>query len=190
MFDKDAFIEACVQALKEVHPQAAIKELVDRAIDAPAEIDQALGPPAKGGLEIIHRSPELTVLQVVWAPEMTIHPHNHQTWAVIGVYGGQEDNTFYRRRPSGVGLDRVNGRMLAEADAIVLGDQVIHSVHNPRRMYTGALHVYGGDFFSIPRSEWASEDAPEQPYSVERARQTFEEGNRRAEELLRTIGPA
>jgi predicted metal-dependent enzyme (double-stranded beta helix superfamily) len=186
MFEKEAFIEACVMALKESHPQVAMKDLVGKAIAEPAALDKALGEPVKGGIETIHRSSELTILQVVWAPYMTIYPHNHQTWAVIGVYGGQEDNTFYRRRAAGVGLDRVNDRSLEEADDMVLGDQVIHAVHNPRRGFTGAIHVYGGDFFSIPRSEWASAEAPEQPYSVERARQTFEDANRRAEELFRT----
>jgi predicted metal-dependent enzyme (double-stranded beta helix superfamily) len=31
---------------------------------------------------------------VVWAPKMTIMPHNHCMWAVIGVYTGREDNIF------------------------------------------------------------------------------------------------
>ena len=50
---------------------------------------------------------------------------------------------------------------------------------NPRRVFTGAIHVYGGDFFSEPRSEWASESGQEAPYSVERAMQTFAEANER-----------
>ena len=34
---------------------------------------------------------------VVWAPGMRIRPHDHLMWAAIGLYAGQEDNTFYRR---------------------------------------------------------------------------------------------
>ena len=30
---------------------------------------------------------------------MTIMPHNHRMWAVIGVYTGREDNIFWRRLP-------------------------------------------------------------------------------------------
>ncbi len=30
---------------------------------------------------------------------MTVMPHNHQTEAVIGLYGGSEDNIFWRRLP-------------------------------------------------------------------------------------------
>ena len=40
---------------------------------------------------------ELTVLHVVWAPRMTIYPHDHRMWAAIGIYAGQEDNSFFRR---------------------------------------------------------------------------------------------
>ena len=32
---------------------------------------------------------------------MTIWPHNHQMWAVIGIYSGREDNIFWRRLPKG-----------------------------------------------------------------------------------------
>ena len=30
-------------------------------------------------------------------------------WAVIGMYGGQEDNAFYRRRPGGNGIEPAGG---------------------------------------------------------------------------------
>ncbi len=184
MFEKEAFIEACLQTLREGSPPRAVREVVRRAIARPAELDRVMGPPTTAGIQTLYRSPELTILQLVWAPAMVLYPHNHQTWAVIGLYGGQEDNTFYRRRPEGVGLQRVNGRSLQEEDTIILGEHTIHSVSNPRRMFTGAIHVYGGDFFSLPRSEWASEDAPERPYSVERALQVFADANERARELL------
>ena len=110
---------------------------------------------------------------------MAIYPHDHQLWAVIGLYGGQEDNTFFRRNRDGVGLERAGFRELQSQDAINLGRDAIHAVHNPRRMYTGAIHIYGGDFFAQPRSEWADESSPEAPYSVEGAMRAFAEANER-----------
>jgi predicted metal-dependent enzyme (double-stranded beta helix superfamily) len=115
---------------------------------------------------------------------MNIYPHDHRTWAVIGIYGGQEDNAFYRRRKDGSGLDLVNDRSLSEEETISLGADAIHAVTNPRRKFTGAIHVYGGDFFAIERSEWESAQAPEQRYSVEHAMRTFAEANERAKQLL------
>ena len=69
-----------------------------------------------------------------------------------------------------------------EADAvlvIVLGRSVIHSVANPLREFTGAIHVYGGDFFGTPRSDWDPETLRERPYDVERTRQLFARANAR-----------
>jgi uncharacterized protein YjbI with pentapeptide repeats len=45
----------------------------------------------------LYHASDLTILNVVWAPRMTIMPHNHQMWAVIGIYTGREDNIFWRR---------------------------------------------------------------------------------------------
>ena len=54
-----------------------------------------------------------------------------------------------------------------------------HSVTNPIPRLTGALHVYGGDFFNPgPRSEWDPETLIEQPFDPERAVCRFEEANR------------
>ena len=39
----------------------------------------------------------------------------------------------------------------------------IHSVHNPLDTFTGAIHVYGGDFLDTDRSEWDPETLSEQP---------------------------
>jgi hypothetical protein len=81
---------------------------------------------------------------------MTLYTHNHRMWAAIGTYGGQEDNTFYRRRNGR--LLSSGGKELHDQDVVLLGDDTIHAVHNPLRRYTGAIHVYGGDFVNTPRS--------------------------------------
>jgi predicted metal-dependent enzyme (double-stranded beta helix superfamily) len=77
----------------------------------------------------LHRSPELTILNVIWTPGMATYPHDHRMWAVIGLYGGREDNTFYRR--SAEGLVVVGGKELATRDAALLGKSVVHAVRNP-----------------------------------------------------------
>lgn len=182
MFQKERFVEAWVAALKEA-PQLAIQEPVREAIRSPREIERELGAPSEAGFTPIYRADDVTILNFVWAPEMVLYPHNHSLWAVIGIYGGQEDNVFYRRRKEGVGLDQVNGRSLTEGDVVGMGAEAIYSVRNPRRPFTGAIHVYGGDFFTVRRSEWESPKSPEQPFSLERAARTFAEANERAKAL-------
>ena len=107
---------------------------------------------------------------------MTMHPHNHLMWAIIGIYGGQEDNTFYKRATDG--LEITSAKRLVTGDAAPLGVPVIHSVHNPLDKITAAIHVYGGDFFNTPRSEWNPETHQEHPYDVEHTKRVFEESNR------------
>jgi predicted metal-dependent enzyme (double-stranded beta helix superfamily) len=184
MFDKDRFVEACLAALKDSLPQRAVQELVSEAVSAPGNVESALGTPTSAGINTLYRSDQLTVLNVIWAPHMTLYPHDHRTWAVIGIYGGQEDNAFYRRRKEGIGLEQVNGRSLRQEDIIGLGPEAIHAVTNPLRQFTGAIHVYGGDFFAINRSEWDTPESAEQPYSVEHAMQTFADANERAKSIL------
>ena len=177
MFDLDDFTADCRAALGDATAEIAVKELVQRAVTAPGEVERALGTPTWGGVTTLHRSPELTILNVVWAPGMAIYPHDHRMWAVIGLYGGREDNTFYRRSPGGLAV--AGGKTLVTRDAAVLGHGVVHAVTNPLRVFTGALHVYGGDFFAVPRSEWSPETLEERPYDVARMRQAFEEANQR-----------
>jgi predicted metal-dependent enzyme (double-stranded beta helix superfamily) len=185
MFDKERFTEACLAALMEGSPQRAVIELVREAVGAPREIERSLGTPSTGGIFTVHHSDDLTILNVIWPPHMEIPPHDHRMWAVIGIYGGQEDNTFFRRRKDGPGLERVNGRSLQDEDAMGLGPDAIHTVFNPRRAFTGAIHVYGGDFFATPRSSWESPEGAEEPYSVDKAMQWFADANERGMELLR-----
>jgi predicted metal-dependent enzyme (double-stranded beta helix superfamily) len=176
VFDLDSFLADCVAATAETQPRLALRELLDRALDDPRAVATAL-PAERAGIERLHVSPELTVLKVVWAPGMRIFPHDHRMWAAIGIYAGQEDNAFYRRGPDGVVPS--GGTQLHERDVALLGDDTIHAVLNPRREHTGAIHVYGGDFFTQPRSEFDPETLAEQPYDVERTLALFEAANQR-----------
>jgi predicted metal-dependent enzyme (double-stranded beta helix superfamily) len=177
MFDLDTFVADCRAALKESSPEAAVRELVERAVAHPAEVEQVLGTPAAAGFAALHRSPELTILNVVWSPGLAIYPHDHRMWAVIGLYGGREDNTFYRRSPEGLVV--AGGKSLEARDAALLGKSIVHAVTNPLRAFTGAIHVYGGDFFVTPRSEWTPDTLEERPYDVEHTKRVFAEANER-----------
>jgi predicted metal-dependent enzyme (double-stranded beta helix superfamily) len=175
MFDIEEFVADCRKALVESLPQSAIKEILERVMSRPGEIEKALGTPESGGIRTLFRSDEISVLNMIWTPGMTLYPHDHRMWAVIGLYGGREDNAFYRR--SADGLKPAGAKNLEVRDVLMLGDKVIHSVSNPSRKFTGAIHIYGGDFFGVPRSEWDPETLTERPFDVERAKQVFAAAN-------------
>ena len=178
MFHLDQFVADCRAALREESRQQAVREVVARAVSHPGEILNALGEPQKAEMQALYRSDDLTILNVIWAPWMNLLPHNHQMWAIIGLYSGREDNIFWRRVPGGGGLVEAAGaRALREKDAEPLGRDVIHSVNNPIPRLTAALHVYGGDFFGVPRSEWDAETLKEQQCSGEKMARRFEEAN-------------
>jgi predicted metal-dependent enzyme (double-stranded beta helix superfamily) len=174
MFDGDTLATSCRLALTESEPRRAVREAVAETLRRASEVAGVLGR-STGGIEVLFNSAELTVLNVVWAPRMSIYPHNHRMWAVIGIYGGAEHNTMFRRGPNG--LVRSGGKELRERDVFSLGADAIHSVHNPMQRFTGAIHVYGGDFINQPRSQWDPDTLAEQSYDAAEVRQVFAEAN-------------
>ncbi len=170
----DEFVGDCLGARRESEPRLAIRDVLNRALADTTAVAAAL-PPERAGLTRLHVSDELTVLKVVWGPGMTLGPHDHRMWATIGIYSGGEENAFYRR--DGRTLIDSGGRSLHPGDICLLGDDVIHSVHNPTTEFAGAIHIYGGDFFTTPRSEWRGTPYEEAPYDVARTLAQFEAAN-------------
>jgi predicted metal-dependent enzyme (double-stranded beta helix superfamily) len=170
-------IERCQSALAEHTPPLAVRDALQELIADPAALDHAVGPIDRGGITPLHHASDLTILRVAWTPGMAINPHDHRTWAVIGMYGGQEDNAFYRRAPEG--LTPAGGKEVTAGHVLVLGDDAIHSVANTRSEFAVALHVYGGDFFAAGRSEWDFETFAERPRDLNATRQLFEDANAR-----------
>jgi predicted metal-dependent enzyme (double-stranded beta helix superfamily) len=179
MLDLDQLIADCRAAGKD-NPARDVREVLRRALSDRAAVIRALGEPTRAGLHKLHVAPDLTILNVVWAPMMTVVPHNHAIWTVIGIYTGREDNIFWRRLPgTGGKVEAAGAKALCERDVEPLGRDIIHSVTNPIPRFTGAVHVYGGDFFNgTDRSEWDPETLIEQPWDAERADRRFEEASR------------
>ena len=171
----DGIIARFQQALAEHTPPLAARDVMDDLVRQPAALEAVLGPVTEGGIQTLHHSPDLTILRIAWTPGISLNPHEHAMWAVAGMYGGQEDNVFYRRSTDG--LEPVGGRELPAGDVLVMGEEAIHAVSNPRRQFAVAVHVYGGDFFGATRSEWDPTTFVEQPRDFERTRRLFDEAN-------------
>lgn len=169
--DVAQLVDECIKAAEEGDARLAVRDVLARAVADRQRLVAALGEPTPG-LHLLHRSPTLTVIDVVWPPGISLFPHDHRMWAAIAIYGGQEDNAFYRRQeraivPSG-------GKELREGEVLLLGDDAIHAVSNPARRYTGAIHVYGGDFVDTPRSQWDAESLTEAPYDLDAVLREFD----------------
>ena len=174
MFDVDEFIKDCRAALNENEPRRAIREVLTREVSAASTVAGALEH-HHAGIAPLHRSDDLTILNVVWGPRMELLAHDHRMWACIGIYAGQEDNAFFRRQ--GSTIVQSGGKQLSERDVLLLGDDAVHAVTNPLRSYTGAIHVYGGDFFAEGRSQWNPVSREEEPFDFDLVARLFEESN-------------
>ncbi len=98
------------------------------------------------------------------------------------IYTGRDDNMFWCRIDGAPGRTRIEAagaRALSVGDAEPLGHDIVHSVTNPIPRLTGAIHVYGGDFFAASRSELDAETLTERPYDMEKNIRLFADANAR-----------
>jgi len=159
--DIDRFVEDCVVANRDSEPQAAVKDVLARAVSNHRAALASIGEPHKAGINVLHRSATLTIFVATWTPQMNLMPHNHLMWANIGIYTGREDNIIWRRTADGI--EAFGAEALFEGDAASLPIDAIHSVTNPLLRFTGGIHIYGGDFFATTRSQWNPETLNEEP---------------------------
>jgi predicted metal-dependent enzyme (double-stranded beta helix superfamily) len=167
-FDIDEFVSECRNAAREDAGQLAVREVVERAVSDPAALEKSFGTTTGATIDRLFNDAELTVLHFVWPPGVDLFPHEHKMWSTVGIYGGIEDNTMYRR--VGDGVEVAGHRRGSAGDVLMLGVDGIHSVQNPTRQWTAAVHVYGGDFFDMPRLQWDKLTGEPQPFDLANAR--------------------
>ncbi len=175
--DIERFVDDCVAANTETDAQAAVTEVLDRAVSAPGAVLAALGDPDRAGLNVLLTSPALTIFAATWTPQMNLMPHNHLMWASIGIYTGREDNIFWKETPDGIRA--FGAEALFVKDTAMLPEDALHSVTNPLQRFTGGIHIYGGDFFNTTRSQWDPETLEEEPSDGDRIRRIFQRENER-----------
>jgi predicted metal-dependent enzyme (double-stranded beta helix superfamily) len=167
MFDLQEFIVSCKQFVGAPDGARRVLDLMRSVVGDAEEIKSAVVPgESQRAIRdlTLFRSSELFVLNAAVYPHFKSPPHDHRMWAVIGIYEGQENNTFYRR--SGEGVEEINRREIRAGEAILLGPEVIHAIENPLGSSTLGLHVYGGDIFAATRSMWHPRTGEELPYDV------------------------
>ncbi len=153
-FELDRFILDCKDAVVQPRPAEAVLALMQEAMSDVVGVRGALQSILGDSLSdaSLFRSSELFIVNNVLVPGVVTPPHNHTTWAVIGVYGGREDNTFYRK--STTGLQEIARKEFRVGSSIFLDPGVIHAVANPLEVPTLAIHVYGADLVTARRSMW------------------------------------
>ena len=177
-FSVDSFLSDVLAANADTSARHAVRDVVTRAVSEPEAMVGAFGALTRGHSTVLFRSPELLVLHIVWPPEIVVEPHEHNLWAVMGIYRGVEDNTFYRRTDEG-GIERRGTVRLEPRDTQIMGEDGIHAVEIPTLAPTGAIHVYGGDLMNVARSEFDPATGEERPFDWKKSERQFEEMNAR-----------
>jgi len=168
VFDADKFVMRCRSALRTADVLAELAKLVAEALVDPASLRSALV--AREGLRVsvLCEGPELTVVQFVAPKGLAFPPHDHAMVSAVGVYGGAEQNVYYE--VDGASLRESRRRLLSAGDVAVHATDVIHSIASVGKEPLAALHVYGGDFFRAPRSEWRGSPFARHDYDTARLR--------------------
>ncbi|MDA0673823.1 MAG: cupin [Cyanobacteria bacterium] len=92
-----------------------------------------------------HQFP-LTVQMVAWQPGTCSTIHNHATWGLVALIGGQEKNRFWRRSPTPDHphrLEPTGERVLAPGDIITFTPGAIHQVEPWGEEPTISFNLYG-----------------------------------------------
>lgn len=176
-FDRERFVEDCIEAHMEADPVAAVREVLASAVSDHRAVLAGIGDPVQAGLDVMLSSPTLTIFAAAWTPQMNLLPHDHLMWALIGIYTGREDNILWRNGEGGIEAYAAN--CLFEGDVATLQANAIHSVTNPLLRFTGGIHIYGGDFFATERHQWDPETLQRQPSDGAVIRAMFERENKR-----------
>ena len=107
-------------------------------------------PSAKTGwsVKFLYREHQfpLTVQMVAWAPGQVSTIHNHATWGIVALIGGEEKNHLWRRSPTTEQphrLESVGEQILVPGDIIGFTPGAIHQVQPLGDEPTISFNLYG-----------------------------------------------
>ena len=94
-----------------------------------------------------------------WLPGQSTPIHDHLTWAVVGVYEGEERESIYRRtdddsNPQKAKLELVSERTNNKGHVTLLGRAGIHRIDNVSKRPSLSIHMYGLDVGSVERHSY------------------------------------
>src|SRR5207245_2100097 len=113
-----------------------LKPLLEKAVNTSSLPAEAFTPRKdRFAMNLLHMPDDeaYSIIGGVWRPGQSTPIHDHLTWALIGVYEGEERETLFRRIDDGSNLkkaklEKVNERSNKKGHETVLGHAGIHRV--------------------------------------------------------------
>ncbi|MEM7649090.1 MAG: cupin, partial [Cyanobacteria bacterium P01_A01_bin.70] len=105
-------------------------------------------PKTGWGVHFLYREYQfpLTIQMVTWSPGSASTIHNHATWGLVAMLGGQEKNRIWRRSPTLDQPDKIElleETILAPGDIITFTPGAIHQVEPYGDEPTISFNLYG-----------------------------------------------
>lgn len=123
-------------------------------------------------LSPLYRAPDrrCSMLVAVFGPGQLAPVHDHGSWAVIGIYRGREQETWFRpaddgSTPGRVRLDEDRSFVNETGTAHVVPDATIHTVEALDGVDAVSIHVYGTDIVTQERSAYDLDTGRVSPYA-------------------------
>ena len=151
------------KGLSESETLLRLKPLLEKLIQAPNSVPPEAFAPRKDrfAMNLLHMPQDkaYSVIGGVWRPDQTTPIHDHLTWALIGVYDGEEREALFRRTDDGSNpkfakLEKVSEKVNTKGHVTVLGHTGIHRVDNPAEKTVTSVHVYGRDIGNAERHSY------------------------------------
>ena len=115
---------------------------------------------------LLYRSDDLVLFSLVIPPEVETPVHDHLAWGLVGLYGGTQEESFYRRvddmdndiGPAELELDRVQEQSRGDFYQLVPPEDDIHKVKTSSDVPSVSIHLLGADVGCVRRHAFDPED--------------------------------
>ncbi len=140
-----------------------LRPVLEKLVSSPASVPAKAFTPRKDRFAMnLLKMPldeAYSIIGGVWHPGQTTPIHDHLTWALIGVYEGEEREALFRRTDDGSNpklakIQQVSERVQKKGHVTVLGHTGIHRVDNISLKPTLSVHVYGRDIGNAERHSY------------------------------------
>ncbi len=140
-----------------------LKPLLENLITTPNSVPPEAFTPRddKFAMNLIYMPEDacFSIIGGVWKPGQATPIHDHLTWAMIGVYEGEERQAIYRRtddksNPKLARLEKVHESTNRKGHVTILGETGLHKVDNISGRPTVSIHLYGRDIGGTERHSY------------------------------------
>lgn len=140
-----------------------LKPALEKLVGSPGSVPAKAFAPRKDRFAMnllqMPQDEAYSIIGGVWHPGQTTPIHDHLTWALIGVYEGEEREALFRRTDDGSNpklakIQQVSERVNKKGHVTILGHSGIHRVDNISLKPTTSVHIYGRDIGNAERHSY------------------------------------